>query len=433
MPELNCEPDGVRTTILPGGLVVITERLPWVRSVALGLQFSVGGRHDPDAAAGTCHMIEHMVFKGTAELDAIAINVTAESHGAELNAFTDKESTCFYGRFPGDQRRAMTALLIDIVSAPAFREAEIDREREVIGEEIRTGNEDPDSRCASLLFEAFYNGQPMGRQIAGTLESVAGLTRSGLLEFYAGRFSPDRCVAAAVGDVDHDELVAALRTLDARPATQLATAEAGVPRHAAPPARIMSETRRDLSQAYVCLGIPAFDYADPRRYALAVLNTALGGGVSSRLFQRLREREALVYSVSSFTDLFSDSGLLGFYFVTDARKLGRCAAALNEELDRAHDRGFTAEEFERARNMTKSSVLLAMESPSTRMLRLARTWQNLGRVLTVDETLAGFSRLGLDDVNRLVGNLLGHDGFMGGAVGPASAEEFTALLATRGS
>jgi predicted Zn-dependent peptidase len=438
----------IRTEVLPGGLAILTEHLPWVRSVALGLQFSVGGRADPDGAAGTCHMIEHMIFKGTAERDAIAINVAAESHGAELNAFTDKESTCFYGRFPGDQRGPVTGLLTEIVAGPAFREEEIDREREVISEEIRSGDEDPDSRCATLLFRAVWGDAPRGRPIAGTLESVAGLTRPGLVDFYSRQFHAPHCVAVAAGDIDHEELKAALSGILAPSDPSTRSAQSTIDNSSfvtrassLPPApsaqstianrksQILSESRRELSQAYVCLGLPAFDRADPRRYALGVLNTALGGGVSSRLFQRLREREALVYSVSSFTELFSDSGLLGVYFVTDARKLTRCVAVLREELTRARADGFTAEEFERARNMTKSSVLLAMESPATRMLRLARTWQNLGRVLTVDETLDGYNRLVLDDVNRLVAELLAREHFWGGAVGPASESEFTSALA----
>ncbi len=425
MLETSAEP-AVRTEVLPGGLAVLTERLPWVRSVALGLQFAVGGRSDPASAAGTCHFIEHMVFKGTAERDAIAINVAAESHGAELNAFTDKESTCFYGRFPGDQRAPMTALLAEIVAGPAFRAEELEREREVISEEIRSSEEDPDSRCASLLFRAAWGDTAMGRPVAGTLESVASISRTGLVDFYSGQFRAPNCVAVAVGDVDHDELKAALAGAFERTDPVVAPALSAMENQEP---QILSETRRELSQAYVCLGLPAFDRADPRRYALGVLNTALGGGTSSRLFQRLREREALVYSVASFTELYSDSGLLGFYFVTDARKLARCVGALREELARARDTGFTTEEFERARNMTKSSVLMAMESPASRMLRLARTWQNLGRVMTIDETLDGFNRLTLDDVNRLVADLLARERFWGGAVGPAAADEFTAVLA----
>lgn len=420
-----------RTEVLPGGLAVLTEPLPWVRSVALGLQLSVGGRADPEGAAGTCHFIEHMVFKGTAERDAVAINAAAESHGAELNAFTDKETTCFYGRFPGDQRGAMTALLSEIVTGPGFREEEIGREREVIAEEIRSADEDPDSRCAALLFRAIWGDTAMGRPIAGTLESVAGLTRPGLVDFFSRQFRAPRCVAVAVGDVDHDELKDALSSLfaasDSSVRSTIDNRTSQIP-SAPRPQCVLSETRRELSQAYVCLGLQAFDRADPRRYALGVLNTALGGGVSSRLFQRLREREALVYSVSSFTELFSDSGLLGIYFVTDARKLARCVAVLREELARARSGGFTAEEFERARTMTRSSVLLAMESTAARMLRLARTWQNLGRVLTVDETLAGFDRLSLDDINRLLAELLAGERFWGGAVGPASESEFASAL-----
>jgi predicted Zn-dependent peptidase len=418
--------DSPRITVLDGGLTVITERLEHIRSVALGVNFRVGSRDDPVEQAGTAHAIEHMVFKGTADRDAIAINIAAESHGAELNAFTDKESTCFYGRFPGDQSAAVTALLCEIVTSPAFSQAELVKEKQVISEEIRTANEDPDSTAVNLMFQSAYGAHPMGRQIAGTLESVERIDEGDLRGFYRRHYGPGCGVAVAVGDVDHDRVVAALAPL-------LGHHDPCIPvARAAPepgPAAVKVETRRDLSQVYVSLSRPALTYADPRRHALFVLNTALGGGMSSRLFQRLREREALVYSVASFTELYGDSGLLGIYFVTDHRKLERCLDVMREELRLLRAHGLTADEFERARNMTKSSVLLALESPTSRMLRLARTYQLLGRVVTVDETVDGLNRLERKGVAVLIEELL-DDGFRhAGAVGPLHEAEFGRLLA----
>lgn len=411
--------NGIQMTTLPSGLVVISERLPYIRSVALGVNFLTGGRDDPPGKGGIAHMIEHMVFRGTKDKDVIAINIAAESHGAELNAFTDKESTCFYGRFPGDQFKPVTALMAETIGGPAFRTEELAKEKEVISEEIRTNQEDPDSLALNLLFRALYGEHGMGQEIVGTLDSVNGLSDAGLRAFYSDFYGPSCGVVVAVGDVEHEQLVAAMESLlDSRQACRLPTRTAA----AGMPPRVLTATKNELSQIYVCLAKPALVYADPRRHALAVLNMALGGGVSSRLFQRLREQEALVYSVGSFAEQYSDSGLLGVYLVTDHRKLARCVAVLREELARLRRDRLTDEEFERARNMTKSSVLLSLENPSTRMMRLARAWQLLRRVVTVDETVDAYNRLKRPDVEQLLDELLAGDFGYCGAVGPLSEE-----------
>jgi len=417
----------IRTTGLAGGLVVLSERLEHVRSVAFGIDFRLGSRDDPAGKSGTTHLIEHMVFKGTRDRDARAINVAAETHGAELNAFTDREATCFYGRFPGDRRRPVAKLLAEIVSGPEFAPAELEKEKQVVADEIRTANEDPDSAAVNRLMQAVFGDEPLGRPVAGTVESVSRIASEDLRSFYGSFYGSGCSVAAAVGDVDHDELVELVAAHLDRPSR--CAAPRGMSR--LQPRRALVETRADLTQVYVCLARPAFAYGDERRYALSVLNTALGGGVSSRLFQRLREDEALVYSVSSFTELFADTGLLGVYFVTDCRKLGRCLEVLREELARLLRERIAADEFERALNMTRSSVLLALESPTNRMMRLARTWLLLGRVVTVDETLAGFDRLTRAEVSGLVEELLAPDGWYVGAVGAVGAEELTGLQGGR--
>jgi len=387
--------------------------------VALGVHFLTGGRDDPPGKDGIAHMIEHMVFRGTPDKDVIAINIAAESHGAELNAFTDKETTCFYGRFPGDQFGPVAALLAETVNGPAFRAEELVKEKEVVSEEIRTSQEDPDSLAMNLLFRALYGDHGMGRQIAGTLDSVTGLSDTDLREWYSSCYGPACGVAVAVGDVEHEQLAAALASLlDSRQACRPVLRTAA----ASQPPRVLAEMKQELSQVYVCLAKPALTYADPRRHALAVLNMALGGGVSSRLFQRLREQEALVYSVGSFAEQYSDSGLIGVYLVTDHRKLPRCVAVLREELARLRRDRLTDEEFERARNMTKSSVLLALESPSARMMRLARAWQLLGRAVSVDDTVEAYNRLTRADVDQLLDELLSGDFGYCGAVGPLSQE-----------
>jgi len=415
----------LRSSVLANGLLLVTEQLPHVRSVCLGLAFRVGGRDDPESLAGLCHLNEHMVFKGTADMDARAISFAAESLGAELNAFTDKELTCFYGRFPSDQQVRVTGLLAEIVGRPAFDPDELEKEKGVIAEEIRSSDEDPDSMTFNLVFEALYGRHPMGLPINGTVESVGRLEPAFLRRIYPEWYHVGTGVVAAAGDVRHEELAATLeRNFAGWP--KLAPQERTRP--VPLPANCRVQTRKDLSQVYLCLTMPAFAYSDPRRHALAVLNTAFGGGLSSRLFQRLRETEGLVYSVSSFAELFEDSGLFGIYFVTDARKLARCVEVLREEIARVRREKLSPEEFERAHNMTRSSMLLALESTTSRMLRLARMHHLLGRVATVDETLERLNRLTLDEVNGLVDEVFCSPGFHAGSVGPVAEDELAALL-----
>jgi predicted Zn-dependent peptidase len=406
----------IKETALPGGFLLITERLPYVRSVALGLTYHLGGRDDPAGKEGAAHLVEHMIFQGNAERDAKAISIAAESLGADLNAFTDKEMTCFYGRFPSDEQVKVTRLLGDILARPGFGETELAKEKQVIGEEIRTINEDPDAKATNLMFRAHYGEHPMGSQVIGTQTSVEGMEREWLKRFYDDRYHAGTGVAVAVGDVRPEEIADELgQALADRGGTG-----PGPERGSFPSGTwgALSQTRSELSQVYVCMCWPAFRYSDERRHALSVLNTAFGGGVSSRLFQRLREDEGLVYSVSSFVELYQDSGLLGVYFVTDRRKLEKCLQTLGDEIARLRTGLLQEEEFERARNMTKSSVLLGLESPTARMMRIARTHHMLGRLVTVDETLAAFNRLELGETNMLVEALFDGRGPTVGAVGP---------------
>ncbi|MEO0082251.1 MAG: pitrilysin family protein [candidate division WOR-3 bacterium] len=411
--------------MLSNGLLLITEQLPHVHSVCLGLAFRIGSRDDPKDLVGLCHLNEHMVFKGTDRLSARDISYAAESLGAELNAFTDKETTCFYGRFPSDQQVPVTELLCDIVARPAFNQLELEKEKGVIAEEIRSADEDPDSKTFNLTFQAFYQNHPMGWPISGTLDSLARAEPEFLRRVYAERYHVGTGLAVAVGEVRTDELAQCIeRTLGHWPRFAPPVRTRPVPA----PAGEMVETRRDLSQVYICLAVPAFPFADLRRHALAIFNTAFGGGLSSRLFQRLRETEGLVYSVSSFAELFEDSGFIGVYFVAEASKLTRCLEVITDELERLRRHRFGSDEIERALIMTRSSILLALESPTSRMLRLARSQQLLGQVQPLDEALACLDRVKHAEINDLADQLFSAPGFCVGAVGPIEPVELRRLL-----
>lgn len=417
--------DFTRLDTLPNRLLLVTQQMPYIRSLALGISFRVGGRDDPDDLTGLCHLNEHMVFKGTEQLDARAISYAAESLGAELNGFTDKELTCFYSRFPSDQQTAVAELLAEIVAHPAFAPAELEKEKGVIVEEIRAADEDPDSRVFQLAFESLYDSDPLSRPVNGRPETLARMDADLLRRTYADWYHSGTCVVVAVGDVRHEELLAVLKR-------KLGHWQPGSAMVRRPPTlshrSLRTETRKDLSLVYLCLSRPVFAYKDPRRHALAVLNTALGGGLSSRLFQRLRETEGLVYSVSSFAELFEDSGMLGIYFAAEASKLGRCLEVLREELNRLRSDRLSTEEFQRALVMTRSSLLLALESPTGRLMRLIRTMHLLGRPQPVGESLQALDRLTLEEVNQLCAEVISPDDWSAAAVGPLSAAEFARLL-----
>jgi len=258
------------------------------------------------------------------------------------------------------------------------------------------------------------------------VESVSRPGPGELRNLYGQRYNTGSCIAVAVGDVEHETIAAALSGPLAgwRPAEKLGRA---APEPAGPACRV--QNRPDLSQVYVCLGLPAFRYVDERRYALTVLNTAYGGGLSSRLFQRLREEEGLVYSVSSFAEMYEDSGLVGVYFIADRKKLERCIRVLREETVKLRRGRLRSDEFDRARNITRSSLVLSLEGSSNRMLRLARNRHLLGSVAPVDETIDRFDRLKLDDVNDLVDAVFADRQFYAGAVGPLEQADLERSLA----
>lgn len=413
----------INATRLPGGMFLISEKLSQFHSVTVGFAYRVGARDDHPGREGTAHLIEHMIFKGTEDLDAKRINIIAESHGAELNGFTDKEGTCFYARFPADQSAVVLRLLQQILAAPAFAEAELIKEKEVVREEIRAGDEDPESCALNLLFAALFGDGPLGRPAIGTVDSITPISSRDLSEFYQRHYCADNGVVVAVGAVEHAELVTLLSQFQAA---------AGKPpeRVANPPGRrnFLTRHRPDLSQVHLCLAVPAFSYSDPRRYALAVLNTALGGGVSSRLFQRLREEEGLVYAIGSFIELYQDTGLLAIYFAAEQAKLGRCVCVLQEELRRLRSEKISREEFERALVMTRSAVLMGMESPINRMLRLSRSYLILGRIQTLEEVIAAYNQVTWEQVNGLIEELVVPDGWYGSAVGPVTEAEMHGIF-----
>ncbi len=405
-------------TSLPSGLSVITEHLPSFRSIAFGIGYKIGSRDDPWGEEGSAHLIEHMIFKGTADMDAKKINIIAESNGAELNGFTDKELTCFYARCPAEKTEPVVDLLIKIVNEPAFMENELLKEKGVVAEEIRSNEEEPESSAINLLFTALYGETPLGKPVIGTLNSLNRISRSSLNHFYQSHYGDNCAVMVGVGDIEHEKITAILNRMNHR--TGITPQRISNLKFAP---RVLARQCKEISQAYIALARPTFSYKDPRRYALTILNCILGGGTSSRLFQRLREDEGLVYSISSFIELYEDTGIIGVYYITEHQKLSKCTNILKEEITRLKQQKITPEEFERAKIMTKSALLIGMESLSNRMLRLVRQYFLLGNVTDLEETVALYNRVTYDEVCDLIETLFNNELFCAGAVSPLSEKE----------
>ncbi len=420
--EVVCAPT-IQSTRLPGGLSVITERLPFFHSIAFGIGYRIGSRDDPPEEEGSAHLIEHMIFKGTADMDAKRINIIAESNGAELNGFTDKELTCFYARCPAERTEPVVDLLVKIVNEPAFMEGELVKEKGVVAEEIRASEEEPESSAINLLFTALYGETPLGKPVIGTLESINRISRSSLNRFYQNHYGDNCAVVVGVGDIEQERIKTVLNRTNHRSGT---TPQRSSNLTFSP--RTLTRQRKDISQVHIALGRPAFSGKDPRRYALTILNCILGGGTSSRLFQRLREEEGLVYSIGSFAELYEDTGILGIYYITEHQKLPKCSRILKQELNRLKQQKITLEEFQRAKIMTKSALLMGMENPGNRMLRLIRHYLLTGAIADLEETLTLYNRVTCDEVCELIETLFNNELFWAGAVSPLSEKEVEKCL-----
>lgn len=344
-----------------------------MRSVAFGVWVGVGSRHETPAQAGSAHYLEHLLFKGTSRRSALDISSAIDAVGGEMNAFTSKEHTCFYARVLDRDLTLAADVIGDVVTSATLRAADIDAERTVVLEEISMRDDDPADVAYEDLFTAMYgDGHPMGRSILGSRETIAGITPKAIRSFYTRHYVPEQLVVAVAGNIDHATVVRQVRKafdgFDARGPLRPRPAQP------MPPA---AARRRDLTrtteQANIILGYPGIAFDDDRRWALAVLNSALGGGMSSRLFHEVRERRGLAYSVYSFVSSFSDSGLVGVYAGTSPTRTQQVLDVVHEVLDDVASDGITADELRRAKGQVSGSTVLSQEDTFSRMSRIGKT------------------------------------------------------------
>jgi predicted Zn-dependent peptidase len=415
--------------VLDGGLRVISEYLPSVRSVALGIWASVGSRDEDVAHAGATHYLEHLLFKGTRKRTALDISSAVDAVGGELNAFTSKEYTCYYARVLDADLALAVDVVSDMVINSVIAAKEVEAERGVILEEIAMNDDDPSDVVHEAFMGKLFGDTPLGRPILGTVDSINKITRDQIAGHYAQRYGPENLVVTAAGGVDHDKLVPLV--LEAfRPV--LDNAGPQPPRLSGPgvaaPGTGVRLVSRAIEQANVILGTEGVARTDDRRFALGVLNAALGGGMSSRLFQEVREKRGLAYAVYSFSSQYADTGLFGVYAGCQPAKADEVLAICREEIDKAVDRGLTDEELERGKGQMRGQLVLGLEDPASRMSRLGKSELVYDRLEPVDEILAQIDAVTLDDVREVGRLVLGQPKTLA-VVGPFDDADFSTAVA----
>lgn len=392
-------------SLLPDGIRVVTERIPHVRSVAVGIWVDTGSRNEPEGRSGVSHLIEHLVFKGTVTRTAEEIARAVDSVGGQMDAFTAKEQTCFYVSVLDEHLPLAVDLLSDILLNPLFGAEEIEREKSVVLQEIKMVEDTPDDLIHDLFAERIWPAHPLGRPILGNRETVQGFSRETILAHFREEYCPEKIIIAAAGNADHRQVVELFEPRF-RGFVCRAAARDGMPPSLAPGLDMLHKA---LEQVHVMAGFPGLPQSAPERYALYLLNDIIGGSMSSRLFQEVRERQGLVYSIYSGTQAYRDTGVLYVSAGTDAPNFSKVLKLILKEIRNLKKDGIRSEELRRAKDHLKGSLMLSMESTSSRMNRLAKQELSFGAFFSLDEMLEAIDRVREEEVQSLIHRLLDED------------------------
>ncbi|GAA2752502.1 pitrilysin family protein [Kitasatospora cinereorecta] len=399
----------VRRTVLPGGLRVVTETLPTVRSATFGIWVGVGSRDETPVLNGATHYLEHLLFKGTARRGALEISAALDAVGGEMNAFTAKENTCYYARVLDTDLPLAIDVVCDMLTGSLIRPEDVEAERGVILEEMAMAEDDPGDVVHDLFARTIFGSGPLGRPILGTQETVTALTRDQIAGFYHRRYRPENLVVAAAGNLDHRAVVKLVEQAFA-PVLAKSTGHPAEVRQGVKAVRTAGQVavlNRPTEQAHLVLGTPGVPRHDERRWAMGVLNAALGGGMSSRLFQEVREKRGLAYSVYSYSSSYADTGLFGIYAGCQPKRVEEVLKICREELARVVEEGITEEELHRAIGQLSGSTVLGMEDTGSLMNRIGKAEISYGHHLSVDEMLEKMAAVTLDDVHAVARDVLG--------------------------
>ncbi|GGO56343.1 M16 family metallopeptidase [Streptomyces lasiicapitis] len=420
----------VRKTTLPGGLRIVTETLPSVRSATFGIWAHVGSRDETPSLNGATHYLEHLLFKGTKKRSALDISSAIDAVGGEMNAFTAKEYTCYYARVLDTDLPLAIDVVCDMLTGSLILQEDVDAERGVILEEIAMTEDDPGDCVHDLFAHTMLGDTPLGRPVLGTVDTINDLTAERIRRFYKKHYDPTHLVVAAAGNVDHQKVVRQVRAafekagaLDRTDATPLAPRDGS--RRLTTSGRVELIDRK-TEQAHVILGMPGLARTDERRWALGVLNTALGGGMSSRLFQEVREKRGLAYSVYSYTSGFADTGLFGVYAGCRPSQVHDVLKICRDELDHVAQHGLTDDEIARAIGQLAGSTVLGLEDTGALMNRIGKSELCWGGQMSVDDMLAKISAVTPDEVREVARDVLGRRPSLS-AIGPIQDKQAARL------
>jgi predicted Zn-dependent peptidase len=401
----------VRRTVLASGLRIVTEEIPTVRSAAFGIWVNVGSRDENLKVAGASHFLEHLLFKGTKRRSALEISSSIEAVGGEMNAFTSKEYTCFYARVIDKDLPLAIDVISDLITSSLAKPSDVDAERKVVLEEISMRDDDPADLVHELFAETFYGDTTLGRSILGTTESIKSLSRNAVFNYYKKRYLPEDIVVAVAGNIRHqqvvDQIIAALsrdefldrseKKFNLRPNQEFSRK----------PKRSVGLINRKTEQAHIVLGMPGVNRDDKRRFAMGVLSAALGGGMSSRLFQEIREKRGLAYSVYSYAQQFAGSGFLALYAGSTPSKAIEVVKIMRGVLEDVASNGLTSEELIKAQGSVTGSLVLGQEDTGSRMNRIGKSELIYGQVLSFDEILREISAVDSAAIAKLASEVLG--------------------------
>ena len=400
----------VRKTVLPSGLRIVTEEISGVRSAAYGIWVNVGSRDESLKTAGASHFLEHLLFKGTETRSALDISSAIEAVGGEMNAFTSKEYTCFYARVIDSDLPLAIEVISDLITSSVGRAEDVEAERKVVLEEISMRDDDPSDLVHEVFSETFYGDTPLGRSILGTTDSIKLLSRNAIFNYYKKRYLPQDIVVAVAGNIKHQKVVdQVIKAMSKDGFLESGKKEFNLRSNSS----VRRVTKQNVGlmnlkteQAHLFLGMPGVDRNDPRRFAMGVLSAALGGGMSSRLFQEIREKRGLAYSVYSYAQQFAGSGFLGFYAGCNPSKATEVVSIMRDVLHDVASNGLTHEELLRAQGAVRGTLVLSQEDTGSRMSRIGKSELVYGEIMTFDQILKALADVSSADIRSLADEIL---------------------------
>jgi predicted Zn-dependent peptidase len=399
-------------TILQNGVRVVTEDIPHVRSLSLGFWIETGSRDELPSKNGISHFIEHMVFKGTEKRTIKEIAQSIESVGGYLNAFTSKEHTCFYSRVLDEHLELATDVLSDLTLSPTFPEKELLKEKNVVLEELKQAEDDPDDIIHDYFEKAIFKTNPLGMPVIGTKESISSFLRKDLIQYKSEQYTSDNLVVAAAGNIKHETVVEfSKRYLKNIPSSTHRNRSLKSGPTIEEPNYVINEYYKPIQQAHICLGTVGFSVKSEKRFAMQVLNTLLGEGMSSRLFQNIREKYGFAYAVYSFNNMMQETGSAGIYIGTDDSHVQKCIDLVWKELKSVRKHAITKQELERTKAQLKGSLMLGMENIPNRMIRLGSSELYFGELISLDTIIEKIDAVTKDEVQEIAEGLFIEDRF----------------------